>query len=127
MTPAIRRALGPRNLGFLAGFAAASGFLGCSGRLVGSACDSLFILRFAAGSIMGCLGGGAGGLMAREKYLHVEWRGRRPLVGLSAGALMGGLLGVQSFDGWIVAAGVIGGGIGGLTEALVHRNAVDEA
>ena len=87
--------------------------------------DLILLYRFGICSAAGYFGGGIGSLTARDEFLRQTLGRYRPLVGLVTGCMIGALGGAVFLDGWIALAGAIGGGIGGLTNTIIHRNIME--
>jgi hypothetical protein len=109
------------------------GYLGCHVGLVTAITAKIVINLIAdvrwdfAWGICGIIGyiGGISGMLARDEFLREGWARYRPVVGLVTGMLIGLFGGWLFLDGWIALASAIGGGIGGLTDAIVYRSVLE--
>jgi hypothetical protein len=76
----------------------------------------------------GCAWVGAmvGSTTARDEFLREDWESHRRLVGLLSGGIVGGFFALLLCDGFILVGGVVGGALGGLLDAVVHGDILEE-
>jgi hypothetical protein len=74
----------------------------------------------------GFVGGGIASVTARDAYLSSSWASHRAFVGLVVGALVGTAAGLLFGDFWMGLAGGLGAAVGGLIDALVYGETLEE-
>jgi hypothetical protein len=110
------------NVGLVSGTAAAWAALMVFSDIAGL---TLWLLTLLAGGC-GWFGGFVGGLTARDEYLREDWSRCRGLVGLLMGGLAGAFFAMDLCNSVVFVGGGVGGALGGLADALVHRNTLEE-
>jgi len=116
---------GPGFLGGFVGFLVAAGIMIVFLWTTDFEWNLIVVRRLVICAIAGWFAGRIRGITARDEFLREDWTKFRPLVGFVTGAIIGTIGGAVFWDGWIALAGAIGGGIGGLTDAVVYRSVLE--
>jgi hypothetical protein len=119
-------AVAPGNLGMHVGLLIGAGVVLCHYVFCATIWDPVLLLRLVVAPLIACVGGGIGGVCARDQFLRETWARFRPLVALLLGAASGGLIGLVLWDLVVGAAGALGGAVGAFTDAVIYRKRLEE-
>jgi hypothetical protein len=116
---------GPGALGGTIGLISAAGIFLVFCYCAIASIDNM-VFGILAGSACAWAGGMLGGVTARHEELRPDWELFRGTVGFISGAIVGGYFAAHLCNLWVFLVGVIGGSLGGLADAVVHRATLEE-